>query len=369
MDSLKKIIYFNLSLILFCLSTNVSAITMQTGNTQIVAAPKTQTLVVFVHGTILPYPSPKTIFKTFKHKKFRNKSFNENFIYNLRYNSVYKYQPIRDSGLKQIEFAPILNTSPYYYSFLAAFLYKNALNHVDAQKYENLLFYTFGWDGKLSRKSRLENAEILYKSLIEEVAKFKKEGVNVEVVAVGHSHGGNLLLSLPEIQGKLKENLVIEKLILLGTPVQSETKKYVSSAMFKKVYSFYSGTDLFQVADAISTQDRFSRRKFELKFMPNLTQIKVKIGKKDPAHAELWFFGAKSNWTYRKSLAIYPLPFFVFVPEILKVIDANYSQINDLKINISKPNGKKYQIDFRGRVESRADTLKTTELPLSLFAF
>jgi hypothetical protein len=355
--------------VLFCLIAGITAATTQLDDIQEKTEQKTHTLIVFVHGTILPYPSPKTIFKTLRNRTFKDLSLNENFIYNLRYNSVYKYQPIRDYGLKQIEFAPVLNTAPYYYSFLAASLYKNALNHVDPKKYENLSFYTFGWDGKLSRRSRIKKAEILYKEIQKEIEKLEQDGEKVELIFTGHSHGGGLLLTLPEIQNKLKGNLVVEKLILLGTPVQSETEKLVTSTMFKKVYSFYSGTDLFQVADAISTQDRFSRRKFELKSMPNLTQIKVKIGKRNPAHAELWLFGAKSNWTYRKSLAIYPLPFFVFVPEILKVLDTDYSEINNLNINISKPEGKKYQIDFNGMDENKTEKLKTVELPLSLFEF
>ncbi len=153
-------------------------------------------------------------------------------------------------------------------------------------------------------------------------------------MVIAHSHGGNVGLYLAHAENEFKKGLVIDKLILLGTPVQSETEKYVGAPCFKKIYNFYSRGDQVQKIDLISTHDDWSRRKFAPQ--KNLVQIEVRCGNKKPGHTELWLFNGKDNWVCRDNLSIAPFPFFVFLPPIIRELDAQYQTPSVISLNIER---------------------------------
>jgi hypothetical protein len=156
--------------------------------------------------------------------------------------------------------------------------------------------------------------------------------------------------------GRLK----VDKLILIGTPVQSETKKLISDPMFKKVYSFYSNGDMIQVIDIVSTEDAISKRRYNNSDKTSkLVQIELKIGKKEPRHTELWLFGGSDNsMLYRKHLAIYPLPAFVFIPVIIKQLDSKYPNAREILSVIDKnKKNKNFTIKLTDKTQKQAQTL------------
>lgn len=328
-------------------------------------------MFVFVHGTILPYPSPSSLFSSIKNtlKSGRREkiSWEERFIHELRFKSIYKFQPIQEYGLQQIQFAPLTQNSPYYYSFVTATLFQNVLNNINPEKYSDTSFYTFGWDGKLSHQSRVASAKVLYQSLFNEVQKLKNSYEKINLTILAHSHGGNVALNMENAYNELKSDLLVDQLILLGTPVQSETAKFILSPLFKKIYTFYSNSDMVQVIDILSTQDSSSKRRFKnITPLQNMVQIELLVGQKHPAHNELWLFGDKSNWLYRHKLATYPVAIFMFVPTILNFIENNLADSKDLLLTIDH---KDYQYSLSFKDKKRKDLFKSTSLPTSLFVF
>lgn len=300
------------------------------------------TLIVFVHGTILPLPSPSCIFsslnKRFEKNRKERKSWSQYYYEELRHKTFFRCKPIGDYGLEKVE---NVCTKKYPYTQKAAKLYENCYNFVNKNASSILHFYTFGWDGLLSQKSRITNARSLYQSLITEINNIKNKinlsDQDIEIILLGHSHGGNVLLNLAKAEDEFKKNLKINKLILLGTPVQSETSQFIDNPMFEKIYSFYSKSDMIQIADIVSTEDDISKRRFKNNLPESkLVQIELKIGNKKPLHAELWLFGQSSSLIYRPDLAIYPLPAFLFTPIIINELDQKYSQAHEIFAQIDK---------------------------------
>lgn len=299
------------------------------------------TLIIFVHGTILPLPSPSCIFsalnKRFEKNHKEKKSWSKYYYEELRYKTLFRYKPIGDYGLKKVE---DVCTEKYPCTQKAATLYENSYNFINKGN-SKLHFYTFGWDGRLSHKSRINNAKILYQSLITEINKIKNNfnlsDQSIDIILLGHSHGGNVLLNLARAEEEFKQNLKINKLILLGTPVQSETSQFINNPIFEKIYNFYSNGDMIQVVDIFSTEDDISKRRYQnISPESKLVQIELKIGNKKPWHAELWLFGESSSMIYRPNLAIYPFPAFLFAPIIINELDQKYSQAHEIFAQIDK---------------------------------
>ncbi|MFA5074845.1 MAG: hypothetical protein WC436_01965 [Candidatus Babeliales bacterium] len=280
---------------------------------------KDYNITIFIHGTILPSP-------------------------NTRFKGHHKYQPINSLGLVKIEpDKEILKKEPTYlsvtkkiiknYDLIEKSVEQNIKNNSDQA------FYTFGWDGKLSKKSRLNWAKDLYKQIINETEKISKNFLDkkidskINITILAHSHGGNVALNLAEAEKEFCKNIKIKKLVLLGTPVQTETKNFINSPIFEKIYNIYSSGDMMQVIDIISTKDSISHRKFKPDTKENFTlpdklkQAEIIIDNKKPLHGELWLLGENKvnklikNFVYRDSLSIYPFPVVVFVPKIIDSIE------------------------------------------------
>lgn len=320
--------------------TSISVSTKQQKNSN----PKKHLITIFIHGTILPFPSISALSKTIKNKNKEIRNY-QKYQLEFRKNNFYKAQAIGELGLHKINidnfriknFNPKKETNA---SQLISKIHKTLHTNQLKQTKCEYSFYTFGWDGRLNKKHRKQWGEKLYKELIEEIKKIKNQ--EIEICIIAHSHGGNVALNLAMAEDKFKHNLKINKLILFGTPIQSETKSFIDSAVFKNIYNIFSTGDNIQTLDNISSKDFFSKRKFTNKengkcLLPKkLKQIEVKVGNKKPSHCELWFFGWTKLPIYRKSFPLYPLPVATFTPLIVDFIDNKIEKDQNIKLNIEK---------------------------------
>lgn len=311
-------------------------------------------IVVFIHGTLFPYPSFRAFgssLHTFLEKGRRlKKSWYQLYLDKVRSNSVYKHQFIGEEGLNKVDLNQDLGKGRYPYNIVGAHIYQSLIQHIPSHRYRDITFYTFGWDGRLDGEKRKYWAEILYNDLSTELSKIKQP---YELMIVSHSHGGNVALNLARIHEKQHKLMSVDKLVLLGTPIQSETEGLVSSLLFKKIYNLYSKDDLFQVADFLSTQDGRSRRcfrvaKHEEQSCAKLIQIEVKVAQKSPSHAELWLFGSAQHMLYRKSLPTYPLPVVAFIPAIIDGIDTSLPMAENALLVLNRK-GPLYTVKIEDR--------------------
>ena len=219
----------------------------------------------------------------------------------------------------------------------------------------NNRYYTFGWNGLLSAKSRYNEARNLFIALENLTMQLRQQNFEPKVRLIGYSHGGNVNLNLAAVRRKEYPNstLVVDEIVNIGTPVISDSDYLVNDPMFKRIFHLYSMYDRVQPLDFFAPKQIFSDRIFRPRKgfdLPNkLVQIQIKVtrckstvsqcpkrfplsmnlkkplivyGKKgllrdmSPGHVELWFFG----WTplhYRDSFPLYPLPAISFAPVIL----------------------------------------------------
>ncbi len=184
-------------------------------------------------------------------------------------------------------------------------VYQDILKLVDHCQAEKSSYYTFGWSGLLSQTSRRQEAVALYLALSQEIESYKSQGLNPKIRIVCHSHGGNVALNLagvhatlnnltptkpvtsksilkiaqeilPDQQTLLNQDLCIDELILLATPIQIETEEFVTSPIFKKILNVYSHNDIIQIIDFVSTDGPISKRKIDPCFLtPKIMQIQV----------------------------------------------------------------------------------------------
>lgn len=284
-------------------------------------------MIVFIHGTMLPLPNIQackaSLQQSFAKDQPNKKSLYQSYLDNLKQESIYCYQPSGADGLHPAE----NQQSARIASLMFQDFYKKPCS-----------CYTFSWNGRLSSSRRKKTAQLLYQSLVTEITNLRKQHSNVEVVLICHSHGGNVALNLADVNPQ-DAGLTIDKLVLLGIPVQSETSDYIPHHRFKKVYNFYSRGDLVQKLDIVSTTDHASARTF--KNHPNLIQIELSCGATQPRHNELWLFGGKNNWLYRhKKLSFAPFPFFVFLPIVLDQLDSAFLLSGNVSLNITKDSQK-----------------------------
>lgn len=154
-------------------------------------------------------------------------------------------------------------------------------------------FYLYSWSGKLDPRARRQAAAQLHKELHALVLQYQKShGVTPLIEIVTHSHGGNVALLMAELYQNDVPGICVDRLILLGCPVQKMTKALISCPMFKKIYNVHSHNDWVQVLDPqgihhfILSNDEerdlfdimnnfFSGRHFDL-ISDNLTQVQVR---------------------------------------------------------------------------------------------
>lgn len=311
-------------------------------------------------------------------------------------------QPIMQPGLVKIEPSYNLDSTKGKY-FLA---YPLAQAFQDFSHYGNdkslMTFYTYGWSGLLSQKQRRIDAVRFYNELTEELQRYHQVGKSPKIRLVAHSHGGNLCLNLAAINDTLtlasysdideetadagtnaalspmykylkslpnkkavanekdlkqfdyvpNKLLSIDELVLLGTPVQVETKPFFFSPTFKKIYHFYADSDGIQALDHISTkkpslrQVTYPTEKLpKIRAVPTLIQSKITINyprkKYALSHRDLWGI----SW-HKNSNPLSPLPVCVITPLLIEALNTQplISHTNDITIEFTDAHLKIYAV-------------------------
>jgi len=381
----------------------------------------------------------------------------------------FRYQPILKRGLVRV--MPTFNIKEIGNQFFAAYPLIKAYDMIAEQicpGKEKNYYYTFGWSGLMSQNSRRFESIRLYNALSEEITKFHAQGIYPKIRLIAHSHGGNLCLNLGAVhrlvnlkdfskldvlsknhdeneslkvlyslirvlptqelaQHKqdqkrldympIKKNLQIDQLIFYGTPIQPETESFVYSPVFKKVYNFYSGEDMIQKFDWVSSKRSSSFQRVACKKDPKssdcFVQAKIMIEKlhkagrgfrpvamyknhenhgfydsknhekpertiweqllageniftrksKDPTHKELWFFSWESfdDAEEKYTTFLRHVPTFVLTPLYLAVLHAGAKKYNDIDINTVIRHQKLIAIALE---HDREKELHTCEIPV-----
>jgi hypothetical protein len=312
-------------------------------------------LTVFVHGikSVKPHLSLDNFFR-FMFDDIEDTVYSKTIELMRKDPFFYKNQAMREIGLHKANPAE-MGEGKAANAMARLFDEINVMMGGKAGNY----YYTYGWSGLLSPKTRYKDAELLFIALEKELKKYHDQGIYPRVRVVGYSHGGNVCLNLERIrQDKFPDSTMsVDQLWLVGSPIQGETDYLVSGPLFKRVYNFYSHADRIQQLDFFSFDRFFSGRTFTnnkyLTLPKKLTQVQIKVtrnsrstnccprkqkfaknlnnpaiisGKSNlvrdisPGHSELWFFG----WTpvhYRETYPLHPFPTVAFAPLIINELE------------------------------------------------
>jgi len=326
-------------------------------------------VTIFVHGimSIKPYISLMNMFR-FIQDNVINTLYAKGIELTRRNKYFWWGQAMQGFGLEPIDLTTIEKTNA---ASAIALLYDQIFVKSFGDSDERY-YYTFGWSGLLSHKKRYYDAHEFFIHLEQLVRILEAQNKEPVLTIIGYSHGGNVALDLAAVHERFypDSQLQIERLILLGVPLLTETDHLVNSPLFKKVYNIVSPLDRIQELDFFSFSRFFSAKFFKnrrnFKIPSKVTQIvlkimrpvrtqkgplikeKRKILRKDfenPAiisgkshlfsnasagHIELWFFG----WTpqhYTKNFIFNPLPIVVFLPYIIASIENSQSDFEPYK--------------------------------------
>lgn len=250
-------------------------------------------VTIFVHGSfgaVLGFLNTRDVMNDnvagTKYKKVVGKMRKNPFFF--------RDQPLLERGLVKVspsyDLESIGNKKYAAYPLLKAF---DDINNEIKPGEEKNYYYTFGWSGLLSQRRRYVEAIRFYNAVSHELDAFEEQGIFPKIRIITHSHGGNLVayiaeidkslekgdafFSLPCIEEALKakgqkrwdykperRSIFVEELILWGMPVQPETECLFAAPVFKNVYHFYSDDDLVQRIDWVSTKKGYSDRRFDL---------------------------------------------------------------------------------------------------------
>jgi hypothetical protein len=249
----------------------------------------------------------------------------------------FKNQAMQELGLKKID----VNNPDKRYACIALARIFELLETKEYNLNNTNYYYTFGWSGLVSNSVRKQEAETLSAQLAQEVAQLHSQGIKPKIRLICYSHGGTLALNLADLSQS--SALSIDELILMGTPIQSNTACLMEQPLFKKIYNIFSPSDSVQGNDFFSEPGKTSKQRVTVQgnyaLLAKLIQVELRISAteprlpnfkdrtipwryrkvKDPGHIELWFFG----WTpryYRKTFPLYPLPAAALIPSLLHVL-------------------------------------------------
>lgn len=312
-----------------------------TGKAQEQAPIHVEWMNVYLHGGGMHprYFSIRDFFKTLQ-------GLEENSVYAEATKIVrtdpffYLDQPVQDMGL--VRAFPVKPQAEPYAAYVFGRLY-NRLGLMIDPHFPRTIHYTFGWNGMLSIKGRHQGARALANALIDELGRLRKSGIFPKLRIIGYSHGGNVALELGAIKHEMTLPFTVDELVLLATPIQESNTHWLTDALFKKIYLFYSTGDYVQATDFLSSYTHsFAHRHFSQRgaYVPsNLTQVQIRflrytfaIDAKNtgshirtrrtyinPGHVEMFFFGWTAQW-YREFFPIKPLPTGLFMPLLQKRI-------------------------------------------------
>ena len=153
-------------------------------------------------------------------------------------------------------------------------------------------YYTYGWNSSNLRPiNRYEEGQKLYHAVRAQIEKYLAQGYqNVSVRFIGSSHGGNVILYMLQWLPFAAFNIDVE-VILLGTPIQEETRNFINNPYVTRAYSFYSTSDWIQKIDIQKLHKDcpknapfFSQRTF----LPTdkVVQVQLLVNSKSIGHAQ-----------------------------------------------------------------------------------
>jgi len=187
-------------------------------------------------------------------------------------------------------------------------------------------YYTFGHLGVLSHRYREAVAKNLYNELIAKVAEAKDRYEMVKVVLVTHSHGGTIALNMAHVENELKRGLVIDNLVLFGTPLQHETAPHACHPMFKRVLNCYSLGDTMQGSDILTTASRKCYKTFSsIESLPAHkqcvydVQLVVNDDGRAITHSKMWYIIPKE----KAASQLDPLPCAILTPALIAAFDSH----------------------------------------------
>lgn len=174
-------------------------------------------MTVFVHGS---YPALKLL----AHKKSPFRSW----IY-------------AEPGLHLVKHLP----SDYYFHKAATMC-----ERFDGHGYCKDHYFTYGWNSSnLRPANRYQEGKKLYQAVSDQVQKYVAQDYkNIKIRFIGSSHGGNVILNMLQWLPFSAKNIEVE-VILLGTPIQEETRNFINNSYVSRAYSFYSTSDWVQKID------------------------------------------------------------------------------------------------------------------------
>lgn len=188
----------------------------------------------------------------------------------------------------------------------------------------DMAYYTFGHLGVLSHRYRASMAQKLYQALFEKVHEAHHDYESVKVVLVTHSHGGSIALNLARAEEEHKKGLIIDELVLLGTPLQHETAPCAYHAMFKRILNCYSLGDTIQGSDVLTTASRKCYKTFATfdaaaPLGKKIYDVQLMVNDDSHAvtHCNMWYMQHHG----KKACHIEPLPYAVLAPALIAALD------------------------------------------------
>jgi hypothetical protein len=215
-----------------------------------------------------------------------------------------------------------------YAAYQAIPVYEMMSNHCNKDT-QDRIYFLFGHLGLLSQNYRSNIAYDFYKYICDTIDKYRPDYEQIWVDIVAHSHGGNIAFNLVKAEEKYKRGLVIDNLVLWGTPLQIETTAFAYNQLFKRVINCYSDGDKVQGNDRFSTFERRSYKQFSHGRLvghksPNkLTKVYdvrflVNQNARCLGHVNMWIMGRAEKIINNLD----PLPAFVLTPLLLDLLDS-----------------------------------------------
>jgi len=325
----------------------------------------TKNITIFIHGTLLTFLALLNPLKTYT-QTIKTTDWYYKCLQALRGDSDLLHDSIiLEEGLRKIDPLLLYQSSKLYsgltkaglpgkgaYQAIGAYNMISQLINKNQHQDSNNVYYTFGFNGILSHTHRKETSLKFYEEINKLVTECLQSGFKPILNLCGYSHGGNLILLLAHAELIHKQNLHIDKVMLFGTPIQTETAIYANHPMFSKIYNFFSEGDNVQNSDSFSTSSASSFRTFKeictvhnLEILPNKVYDIRLLAAENPTvfgHFSYWFFNKYyDTWTNNNPSSaqmvldtISPLPVAIFAPLFLNLIDHHTSNdMNDIDIN------------------------------------
>jgi len=198
-------------------------------------------------------------------------------------------------------------------------IYKNLLENLpksDNSEFPESSFYLFGWSGINNYQHLVEASRHLYNEIKKLIQFYNSKNINPIITIVSHMQGGHIALNLAKFSKEQEDNsFSIDKLILLGTSIKSQTKDYAQDNIFKKIYYLYSSPELPQNI----LQSYLSNKDYD--YNPKIKQVQIKIDER-----------------YLLSEELILDTFLQILPNLIEQIDPLNSHDNKFLININKKN-------------------------------